>query len=290
LQNLFIDKMQLVKILLVVIGLCTLVFGHAKLNVPPAWNPQPSKASPCGGGPQPTDTATTFTVGTTESITWQVVAGDGVGAVTLSVDPAAGTNFANGVVIGTPTAVGTYTYPYTVPSVTCTGANGLCNIQVASSSGWFACSTVRFDQPGVPVPPPPTPSCQAVSGLTFCTMINGHSIEVEPGTDPLSLDKALAVTYTATLYNANVFSNPNTTLCQTDYKNYLCHSQFPWCGQTAACQPSCYDAIGNCGITTSHRGLYDCTQGPITCNDPNASSAIVASFFVIMAALLFAMF
>jgi len=272
-------------LVLYVSGLCSLVFGHAKLNVPVAWNAQPSKASPCGGGPQPTDTGTSFTIGGSTNIIWQVVAGDGVGAVSLSVDPTGGTTFANPVVIGTPTAVGTFTYPYTVPSVTCTGTGALCSIQVASSSGWFACSTVRFVQAGTP-PPPPGVNCKVASGLTFCSFLNGHNIEIQPGTDIVALDQTLATTYTTTLYNPNVFSTPNNTICQTDYKTFLCHEQFPYCGQTAACQSSCYDAIGKCGITTSHRGLYDCTQGPISCTDPAASSTIVVSFFVIAAALL----
>jgi len=267
------------------------VWGHAVLKTPSAWNLNPSKASPCGGGPQPTDTTTTWNVGTNVSIIWQVVAGDGVGTVTLIIDPSGGTNYqaASGIVLGNPQAVGVFPFSFIVPSVTCTGTGNLCTVQVASSSAWFSCTTVRIEAAGIPPPPPPPVICQVATGLQFCTMINAHNISLQPGTNAISLDTALSTTYTSTLFNPNVFSTPNTTSCQTSYKNYLCHSQFPYCGQTTACQPSCYDAIGNCGITTSHRGLYNCAQGPISCTDPNSSSTIILSMVVILAALILTM-
>jgi len=260
------------KAVLVLFALFALVFGHAKLDIPDnAWNTQPSKVSPCGWGPQPTTSNTVWVAGTTVPIVWQIVAADGEGPATLTVDPAGGTNFSGkGTVIVTPTAVITYYFNYTVPlTLVCTGPNQLCTIQVASSSGWFACASVFVQAPTAPpAPTVPASSCQIASNLVFCAQLNGHNVVIPTGVSPSALDGTVSETYYANLYNPLVFSTPNATGCHSSYQQLVCADQFPFCGQTTACQSICNTAVSECGLTVAEKGLYVC-NGPISCLDPS---------------------
>jgi len=239
-----------------------------------AWNTQPSKTSPCGGGAKPTSSNTVWVAGTTVLITWQIVAADGEGPVTLSLDPTGNTTFKNGVVIGDPTSVTTYNYTYNVPANTvCTGPTKLCTIQLMSSSGWYACASVMVTPQGTPPPPTvPVSSCQLVSGLSFCSALNGHSVVVPTGVDPVALDGTVAATYSANLNNPNVFTTPNATGCAADYRALVCGDQFPFCTQTTVCQATCTAAITECSLTPAEKNLYNCAQGPISCADPNQAA------------------
>jgi len=273
--------------------LFALVAGHAKLNTPAAWNPQPSKAAPCGGAAQLTDTVTSWEIGGRSTVAWQVVAGDGVGAVSAIIDPTGGTTFTGTPIsLGTASVVGPATFTFTVPDTTCTGTSSdptkgpICTVQIKSDSGWVACATVRVSGTFVP-PPPKGVNCQVVEGLQYCTEQNGVNVEVAPGSVPANTDATVRETFLTTLYNPNVFSAPNTTRCATAYKNYLCKNAFPYCGQEAACQPACYDAIGICKITDSHRGLYDCTQGVVKCDDPGSDAVRAAFGFALLLVSLF---
>jgi hypothetical protein len=114
-------------------------------------------------------------------VIWQVVAGDGTGAITVKVDPAGGTQFTKNIPISgsTPNTVGqAYPFDLTIPSdIICTGAGGLCTVQVSNGGGWTACSTIEI--PGGSVPPvvaePGQPYCANLTGLGFCSELNGHT-------------------------------------------------------------------------------------------------------------------
>jgi hypothetical protein len=124
-------------------------------------------------------------------------------------------------------------------------------------------------------------NCAVLSGLTFCTAQNGVKAEVAPGVIPTNVDATTALTYSSSLANPGVFTTPNATGCAAAYKNYLCRTAFPYCGQTAACQTSCYDATIECGLTPAEKALYDCTQGLVSCVDPNSSASSIAVAFAV---------
>jgi len=242
--------------------------GHAKLVSPLAWNANPSKASPCGGGAAPTVEAETWDQGSQQTITWTVVAGDGAGQVNLYFDTAGTTTFTGAAIpLGAPSSVGTYQYTFTVPNVVCTGQpGGLCTAQVNSSSGWFACSTVKILAANTPPVPPPPPVCTTPTELVFCLQRNRHNVQIPAGQKPNAVDKAISSTYAQNVHNVNVFANGNDTACQDAYKDYLCHAGLPACGATTACKPLCRDAMQICGIQPSHADLYKCDQGPEDCS------------------------
>jgi len=227
----------------------------------------------------PTSSNTVWIAGTVVNITWQIVAADGEGTVTLSLDPTGNTTFKNGVVIGTTTSVIVYNFTYTVPANTvCTGPGKLCTIQVASSSNWFACASVLVTPAGIPPPPTvPVSSCVLATGLNFCSALNGHYVVVPTGVDPVALDATVASTYTANLYNPNVFTTPNATGCAANYKALVCGDQFPFCTQSTVCQATCNAAISACTLTVAEKNLYDCAQGPISCLDPNQAGTNTAA-------------
>jgi len=233
-------------------------------------------------------------------ITWQVVAGDGVGSVIASLDPAGGQNFPappNLVqTIGTAPAVGTYNFTLNVTAVTCTGAGGVCTLQVKSSSDWYSCATVQLTAAPAPTIAPPTPVCQLVNGLAFCSELNGQYVTL-PGTGatPVNLDIQTQNTYNLNYNNPMVFMN-NSTACATAYKTFLCHNDFPYCGYKAACQSLCTTAIQTCQVTPAEAGLYNCNSGPVSCTYPgppgSTGAAVSLRIFVelIIIGLLVVMF
>src|SRR5690348_6216248 len=72
----------------------SLVSGHAHLLTPAAFNPASSKTASCGiaaGAPNPLKApVAVWPQGTQQTITWEVVAADGVGALKMFMDPAGG--------------------------------------------------------------------------------------------------------------------------------------------------------------------------------------------------------
>jgi len=259
--------------------------GHAKLVTPLAWNANPSKTSPCGGGTAPTVEAASWDQGSTQTVTWTVVAGDGAGQLNLYFDPAGTTTFTGAAIpLGAPANVGTYEYTFTVPTtLVCTGPGSLCTAQVNSSSGWFACSSVKILAANTPPVPPPPPVCTIPTELVFCLSRNRHNIQIPAGQKPNAVDKSISGTYAQNVKNVNVFANGNDTACQNAYKEFLCSSGLPACGTTTACKSLCRDALQTCGIQPSHADLYKCDDGPDDCN-----SAI--SFGVSLALLFFLSF
>eukprot|EP01118_Nematostelium_gracile_P012940 TRINITY_DN480_c0_g1_i1.p1 TRINITY_DN480_c0_g1~~TRINITY_DN480_c0_g1_i1.p1 ORF type:complete len:392 (+),score=124.58 TRINITY_DN480_c0_g1_i1:104-1177(+) len=154
------------KLLVVLLSVLALSSGHAVLRTPRAWNTAASKSNPCGGGTAPTQAAATWVPGSTINISWQVQAGDGTGDVFVTINTGGGTAF-NGQAtkIGTANSVSTFTFPFTVPNVQCTGANGLCSVQVKSSSNWFSCTSVKIGA-NTPTPAASTTRQQQATSAT----------------------------------------------------------------------------------------------------------------------------
>jgi len=254
--------------------------AHAVLKIPQPWTTNPSKASPCGGAATLAAPSAAWKIGSTVNVTWQVIAGDGAGTVNIIFDANAAQNFvqSSAIQIGNAPNVGTFLFSFTVPQVTCNGANGVCSIQVASSSSWFSCSTVQLTQNNPPPVIPPAPACTLVKGLTFCSELNGQYVMVPPGQTPADVDTQTQQTFTANFANPKVFSS-NSTDCATAYKTFLCHNDLPYCPSTAACQTLCGNALTLCEITTAHAGLYNCATGPQSCcqNNTNTCTAPVTA-------------
>jgi len=157
--------MRVVFVAAVFLCLVSYVAGHAKLNVPLAWNPSPSKTAPCGGGTAFQTTISTdpnqdvLKTGTNWNFQWQLVAGDGNGLPQIGVDSNYGTNFLG---IGTATYIsgpagsdssvtvlGVYTMSIAIPSnLVCTGGvqGNLCSMQFKTPTGWYACATITTDK------------------------------------------------------------------------------------------------------------------------------------------------
>jgi len=246
--------------------------AHAILKVPQPWSANPSKASPCGGAATIASPAAAWKIGSTVNITWQVIASDGSGTVNVIFDTTAKQAFqSTAIQIGTAPQVGTYTFALTVPQITCGGTNGVCSVQVASSSSWFSCTTVELAQNNPPPVVPPTPTCTLVKGLTYCTELNGQYVMVPPGQTPADVDTQTQATFNANFANPKVFSS-NSTDCATAYKSFLCHNDFPYCPSTGACQTLCGNALTLCQITTAHAGLYNCATGPTSCCQNNTNT------------------
>jgi len=243
--------------------------GHAILRVPLGWNTNPSKTSPCGAGVQPTVPDAIWKVGTTVTITWQVVASDGSGAVTVTFDPTGQMNFVGAPqslisTIGTAPMVGTFNFSLTIPSVTCTGPDNMCSVQFMSSSAWFSCTSVQL----VTTPPPPvitTPTCEIATGMKFCTQLNNQFVLVPHGQTAAGVDSEVSSTYSANVINPNVFTFGNSSACGPAYKNFLCSQTLPYCGTQGACQAICNYALQTCGLTQKEADLYNCGLGPISC-------------------------
>jgi len=288
-------------VLCVLLALCAYVNAHAELVVPLGWNPNPSKTMPCGGGAPGTVAQSTWIAFTQAAVQWTVVAGDGVGPVTALLDPTGGTTFANvsnyvTLFTGQPSlTVAPQTFFFPVPNVTCTGKGGLCTVQVFSSSGWYACSTVAILPPcdNCTAPPPPPPVCLKATGMTFCTMMNDKNVEVPSGYSAAAIDIDTETTYISYLANKNVFSNGNDATCKSDYMTFLCALKTPPCagsnGQAigAACHSMCQAAMSACQLNATHTALYPCSTYPLCPGESADAHTITPMLFLIGALLSF---
>jgi len=218
----------------------------------------------------PTVAAATWKIGTQVTINWQVVASDGAGGVTLQIDPTGGTNFApTTYALGSPMAVGSYNFAFTVPNIQCTGAGGLCTITVFSTSNWFSCSSVAIVAATAPAPPPPAPTCALATNLAYCSIRNNINVTLTPGQTAANLDSAAVSTFKGNINNTAVFLNGGDPACQQAYKLFLCFNVLTACGVNGACRYLCQDAMTKCQLTQAHTGLYNCsdtTQYPVTTN------------------------
>ncbi|KAL0489860.1 hypothetical protein AKO1_009347 [Acrasis kona] len=265
---------------LMVCLLAAVVLGHSKLTIPAAWNPNPSTTQPCGGGVAPNGPVVTYTQGNTYPLQWVVVASDGNGPITVSLDTNGGTTaFSVPVTVaGVMPATGTKTYNFniTIPNVSCSGANGKCTMQVKSTSGWYACSSVAITSAvSTPSPAPSaTGTCMKATGLTFCDSVNGNDVLVPFGqTDPITMDNVLRGTFNNNLNNPAVFATPNATFCQSNYKKFLCGRQFQPCDGSylGGCNQACVALNSICSIKEVHIPLYPCDSYPNTKSDNTGS-------------------
>jgi hypothetical protein len=209
--------------------------------------------------------------GETVNIEWEVVAGDGAGTVTASIDYNGGTAFDTTMtLVGTnpTTAVGKYSFTATVP----TGKNcSRCTVQLASS-GWVACTTVAI---GTAAPPPQPTRCITTPALSFCNSVSNKANVALPGNfaNASAFDDLIAATYHANLANVNVFATPDTPGCRDAYKKLICGLQWVDCTsfKKPGCNQACQDTVRLCGLTELHKTYYDCSTIPNTNADMTGS-------------------
>jgi hypothetical protein len=287
--------------------LLVIVDSHAKLVVPSAFNPNPSKIAACGGGATFTGPVADWPPGTTQKLTWTVVAGDGTGPIRAMVDPQGGTGrFPMSVpTAGSapptglteltltpetthPTAVATYRFSFVVPDIRC-DPKGFCTVVVFSSTSWWACTAVNISASisNTTQPVVHKPSCQNATGLTFCTMLNGRGVSVPYQQTLSDLDQAAQDTYTANIDNPRVFSTKTTGGCASSYKYLVCATVFRRCGDSLSfcdyasggigcfCQETCVKASQLCGLNTTHNGLLNCFGSNIADSDTTGSCGAV---------------
>jgi len=289
------------------------VYGHAKLVSPVAFNPNPSKAAPCGDGNILPGPAANWPPGSTQTLAWTVVAGDGTGAIRAFVDPKGGTGLfptsvptAGTVPTGlteiilsgtTPSTTIPYTFTLTVPNVVCNGPSGFCTVVVFSTSSWWACTTVNISS-AIPITNntnigPPAPTCQNATDLPFCTRINSKQVSIPFGQSLLDLDNAAKQAYIFNLGNPKVFTRPSTAGCPSAYKFLVCATIFRRCGggliadcdyyigahpYGCFCKNTCFQARDLCGLNTTHTGLLNCDTSQIADYDITTSACSSLTF------------
>jgi hypothetical protein len=254
----------------------SLISGHAVMTNPVAWNPSPSKASPCGGGNAIATVAGTFQEGATIQVGWRVVAGDGNGPVTLAFAPVATPTTFTITGIATspaPVATGPYTLTATLPA---TLTAGTYTMQAQSSTGWFSCSTVSITKTAQPATNPGTTPVVASNCLArpnvlgFCSILAQPStgVKIEISGNPalsnmVNYDTTVNTVFQANMQSTKVFGNAGAnTACADAYKRFLCAYEFPICGNTkgGVCKSACYAMSAACDLQDSHKDLYDCAS------------------------------
>jgi len=288
------------------------VYGHAKLVTPTAFNPNPSKAAPCGQGPLLPGPAAIWSPGSTQTLAWTVVAGDGTGPIRAFIDPkGVMSNFptsvpANGVVPSglteilltgtTPTTTIAYTFTLTVPNLQCEGTAG-CTIVVFSSSSWWACTAVNITNAVRSTNTSGSnfiaPTCQNATGLSFCTMVNNKQVSVPFGQTLESLDNGANVSFAFNLANPKVFTTPSKGGCFSAYKYLICATMFRRCGTGLIaqcdyftgtypygcfCSHTCFQARDLCGLNATHSGLLNCDSSQIADTDITTSQCSSLTF------------
>jgi len=284
------------------------VYGHAKLVSPVAFNPNPSKAAPCGDGNFLPGPAANWPPGSQQTLAWTVVAGDGTGQVRAFVDPkgtknnfpttvpavnAVPTGLTELILTGSPTQVPTttiaYTFTFTVPNLVCDGPTGYCTIVVFSATSWWACTMVNISS-AIPITNTtttsyPAPTCQNATDLDFCTMVNGKQVSIPFGQSLYDLDHAANRSYYFNMGNPKVFITPQTAGCSSAYKFLVCATTFRRCGTGIIancdyyaggygcfCSKTCYTARDLCGLNATHNGLLNCDLSNIADRDMTTSS------------------
>jgi len=290
--------MSKVALVLVFTALIALVAGHAVLNSPKPWNASPNTGSPCGSGTQPSAAQTTWVAGSTVTLKWMVIAGDGAGTVQFAMD----TDSTDGDTNAFTTSLGTlsatavsgtpYTLDITVPAVTCGG--GICTLQAkvitnaATGGGWFSCAALNIVPAGTPVAIPP-PFCKVPQSLDFCSARNGMNLAMDIGSTDNSArirdDNVADPTYEVTINNTNIIENGNDPKCQSALKTWVCGNTWPACGATAACKLYCNAVVSNCQINPKHQLLFDCANAPDACGAGSLTVSIVAAIVVALLAV-----
>lgn len=256
------------------LALVPAVSGHSQLNSPAAWNPRPSKRSPCGGGAATSPTV--LVPGQDWDFDWQVVAGDGRGPVTIKVDAAAGTNF-GATVFTTENFPNKGRFPFKIPAAQTAGLSGPITLQLKSSTNWYACASINA-QAAQAVTDAPTsggttnapttaaPRCQTAAGLQMCAGINGKSIAVAPGRSLAQMESGLLVDRDAALGNPAVFDKSSNAGCIDALTKTMCAMTFPACAVDertkvgAVCQNNCQNLNNMCVTNPIHADLFLCTD------------------------------
>lgn len=280
--------MQKVIVSVVLCALVASALGHAVLRSPTPWNTQPSKTANCGGGTAPGSPSNSWYIGAGNTISWQVIAGDGAGPITVTITPGDQNSFATqGTVLladyPSP-GVGSVTADIVVPAnITCP-ARG-CYVQVRSSSAWYSCSSVELLPAGTPIPPKPR-QCLTANGLQYCTMLNSRKVGVAVGITATDLPKyelsTASTFYQSVINNPNVIINGAEKKCQDALKTYACLDAFPACGETRICSFWCNNLATNCQINATHAALFDCTDAPNTCSPASSFKPISVLFLIAM--------
>jgi hypothetical protein len=265
----------------VALALVAGVYGHARLLSPVPWNRNPSTNSPCGGATKLASTAT-WVQGSTVTIQWQLIAGDGAGSVSITLDTLGTSNPVGSAGSQTPVTfspattagnLATYSYSFTVPvGVTCPSSG--CTIQVTSAN-WFSCATVNIVSASAAAASSNTAlatSCVQATGLSFCSMMNGYKVIVPTSANLAELDTQATNAWNNNLDSSLVFVNPTSSACAAEYKSFLCFNTFPLCGtNNGVCQDACNNVVSACGLQASHANLYNCgTYATSSCT--NAAS------------------
>jgi hypothetical protein len=217
------------------------------------------------------------TVGKQYAMNWRVIAGDGSGDVTGLVDVNGGTNFTVPIVdlLGNAPAVNSYTFPFSLPNVTC---NPYCTAQIKSSSNWYSCFSFRAGGQSdfTSRPQEIRYQCKQVNNMGFCNHLNGKRVNVAIGTNENQLDSQIGLFYQQSINNQNVMTSGTSEDCTSRLKYLLCGQQFEYCGTSAYLkvpdQCYCADTIQACGVTESHQSLFDCSKSP-ACPAPQKSLA-----------------
>jgi len=237
---------------LIVAAVCVcfaaVVSGHAHLTEPLAWNPNPSKSSPCGAGaafPTYDTTSANAAVGPTSwtpnknlQFQWQLVAGDGAGMVSIAIDENYGTSFQSAgtaqIVSGPSTdgnidVLGYYVLSFTPPaSLLCSGGatKNLCSVQFTTPSGWYSCTTITSSNAiatasNYTAPPETCVAGHGGQNMFFCTNSNQGNFAITQSVfvaGSPNLQGPLGFTNTDKACNATFYQNMNSALVFTNSK------------------------------------------------------------------------
>lgn len=281
-------------------ALIACVLGHAVIRTPVPLNPNPTTSRPCGVTTLPANPtpAAQWAVGTTQSVTWDLVANDGGTRTTAAFDLTA-TGTLNAFAAGTATPVGgTFnvaqkisTFSFTIPDVTATSASGLVLFRMVSNTNWNSCLYVNVTKTVSPAPKAPEPVCKTVTNLALCNMSNSQQVYVAADATPASIDAQTNQVYVANLNLTTVFTNGANADCQALYRNFLCAINLPACPAADGTQPAgfgclekCQETMKTCGLTDIHADLYDCTTYP-ACSKSSPASIMIASLTFVVFAL-----
>jgi hypothetical protein len=294
-----------------VVAACLIVLanGHAKLVSPIAFNPNPSKSAPCGGGATLASAAANWPPNSQQTISWTQVASDGGGQLKMYIDPK-GTqgNFPTNVGDTPSATLVAVNFPYstnanqnyqfniTVPDVDCNGPTGLCSVVIFTATSWWACTLVNIRTSNVEKPAvvanTTISTCVTASGLSFCDMVNGQSVSIPFGQTLAQLDESAKISYNTTLENPRVFSTPTKAGCLSSYKYLMCATIFKSCNYLGIncdyyqgyagcfCVTTCTQASKLCSLNVTHTDLLGCATSSNAQRDAttNACSSLVNYF------------
>jgi hypothetical protein len=269
-------------LLLVVLYLAGEAYGHAALFSPKPWWWAPSRARPCGGANYTSVPRAIWPVGSNQTVTWSVIAGDGMGELHARIDVTGKVgNFSNGYPVGFVqpkfTKLKHYDVSFIVPNVECKGVNKTCTMQfwTDSGGGWYSCTTIQIVctgcQGGIPIS---RDDCVVANDLDFCSSKDGHEVLVPDEQTAKQIDSLTKRTYEQNYPNPLVFANGNSTECKSLYKEMMCELYLSPCGNSTSSYSfqQCQKVLSACNVTTEHQYLYNCSVFPVAATPPNSAA------------------